>query len=121
MSFFKRIGDFASTAYDATKSFFSSPKFDTARTIAEGAGNVVSSMREALGRSGIQDFQPQGLVNPQTTLPGRMGGASRSMAGRASFGDISEATYYKYAALQNTIRYLYNTKANYKRIARDRA
>ena len=59
MSFFKRIGDFASTAYDATKSFFSSPKFDTARTIAEGAGNVVSSMREALGRSGIQDFKPE--------------------------------------------------------------
>ena len=120
MSFFKRIGDFASTAYDATKSFFSSSKFDTARTIAEGAGNVVSSMREALGRSGIQDFQPQGLVNPQTNLAGRVGAPSRSTAGRPSFGDVREASYYKYAQLQNTIRYLYGTKSRYKSIAKDK-
>ena len=119
MSFFKRIGDFASTAYDATKSFFSSPKFDTARTIAEGAGNVVSSMREALGRSGIQDFQPQGLVNPQQSFSG-MAGPSRSTAGRPSFSDVGEASYYKYAQLQNTIRYLYGTKSRYKSLAKDK-
>ena len=118
MDFFKTVLDYGKSAISTVGSFLGS---DTAKTIGSGARTVLEVMKEGSQRGNLQNFQPQGLVNPQTTLPGKMGGASRSMAGRASFGDISEATYYKYAALQNTIRYLYNTKANYKRIAKDRA
>ena len=118
IDFFKTAIDYGKSAISAVGSFLGS---DTAKTIGSGATTILQVMKEGADRADLQNFQPQGLVNPQTTLPGRMGGASRSMAGRASFGDISEATYYKYAALQNTIRYLYNTKANYKRIARDRS
>ena len=49
-----------------------------------------------------------------------MSGTSRSTAGTPSFSDVGEATYYKYAQLQNTIRYLYGTKARYKSIAKDK-
>ena len=42
----------------------------------------------------------------------------RSSAGTPSFSDIPEATFYKYAQLQNTVRYLYNKKAGFKSIAK---
>ncbi len=50
-----------------------------------------------------------------------MRGTSRSRAGVSSFGDIREATFYKYAQLQNTVRYLYSQKSRYKSIAKDKA
>ena len=101
MSFFSRIGDFASTAYDATKSFFQS---DTAKTIASGAKDVLEVMKG--GSESLENFKPQGLVPTKADFSSAIS-ASRSRAGRPSFGDIGEATYYKYAQLQNTIRYLY--------------
>ena len=114
MSFFSRIGDFASTAYDATKSFFQS---DTAKTIASGAKDVLEVMKG--GSESLENFKPQGLVPTKTDFISAIS-ASRSRAGRPSFGDIGEATYYKYAQLQNTIRYLYGTKSRYKSIAKDK-
>ena len=114
MSFFSRIGDFASTAYDATKSFFQS---DTAKTIASGAKDVLEVMKG--GSESLENFKPQGLVPTKADFSSAIS-ASRSRAGRPSFGDIGEATYYKYAQLQNTIRYLYGTKSRYKSIAKDR-
>ena len=68
----------------------------------------------------LNEFQPQGLVNPQQSFTG-LSGPSRSTAGRPSFSDVGEASYYKYAQLQNTIRYLYSTKSRYKSIAKDRS
>ena len=50
MSFFSRIGDITSSAMSTVGSFFSSPKFDTVRTIAEGASDVIGAMRTAVDR-----------------------------------------------------------------------
>ena len=116
MSFFSRIGDFASTAYDATRTFFQS---DTAKTIGSGAKTVLEVMKEGSQQADLKNFQPQGLVPVRQDFSSAIS-ASRSRAGRPSFGDIGEATYYKYAQLQNTIRYLYGTKSRYKSIAKDK-
>ena len=60
------------------------------------------------------------LVPPRVDFRGaRVSTAiGRSSAGTPSFGDIPEATFYKYAQLQNTVRYLYNKKAGFKSIAK---
>lgn len=121
MSILDTVVGLGRSAYEGVSLFFSSPKLKTVRDIAGGARDIVSTMRDTIGASGIQDFKPEGLVNPQTNLPGRVGAASRSSAGRPSFSDVSEASYYKYAQLQNTIRYLYGTKSRYKSIAKDRS
>jgi len=42
----------------------------------------------------------------------------KSSAGMPRFGDVQEATFYKYAQIQNTVRYLYNKKAGFKTIAK---
>ena len=120
MSFFSRIGDITSSAMSTVGSFFSGDKFKTVKTIAEGASDVIGAMRTAAGKVDLSE-PPTGLVNPNIGLSGRMSGTSRSRAGTPSFGDIGEATYYKYAQLQNTIRYLYGTKSRYKSIAKDRS
>ena len=116
MSFFRRIGDFASTAYDATKSFFQS---DTAKSIGSGAKDVLEIMKEGSQQADLKNFQAQGLVPTRTDFSSAIS-ASRSRAGTPSFSDVGEATYYKYAQLQNTIRYLYGTKSSYKSIAKDK-
>ena len=120
MSFFSAIGDFTKSAIGSVGSFFKSDTFDTAKTIAKGASDVIGVIRDAAGRVDLSE-PPTGLVNPNIGLSGRMTGTSRSRAGTPSFGDIGEATYYKYAQLQNTIRYLYGTKSRYKSIAKDRS
>jgi len=115
---FETIGNFASTAYDATRSFFQS---DTAKTIGSGAQTVLEVMKEGSQQADLKNFSPQGLVPTRADFGSlRDRGASRSSAGRPSFGDVGEATYYKYAQLQNTIRYLYGTKSRYKSIAKDK-
>jgi hypothetical protein len=121
MDIFNTVLDYGRSAYEGVSSFFSSPKLKTVRDIAGGARDIVSTMRDTISGSGVQDFKPEGLVNPQTNLPGRVGAPSRSSAGRPSFSDVGEASYYKYAQLQNTIRYLYGTKSRYKSIAKDRS
>ena len=121
MGIFDTIGSIASSAYESVSGFFGSPKFDTAKDIYSGARTVIGDMRDAISGSGIKDFRPEGLVNPQQNFGRFMDrGASRSRAGTPSFSDVGEATYYKYAQLQNTIRYLYGTKARYKSIAKDK-
>jgi|TARA_R100000455_G_scaffold15074_1_gene7240 hypothetical protein len=120
MSFFSAIGDFTKSAIGSVGSFFKSDTFNTAKTIAKGASSVIDAMQTAAGKVDLSQ-PPTGLVNPNVGFSGRMTGASRSTAGTASFSDIGEATYYKYAQLQNTIRYLYGTKSRYKSIAKDRS
>ena len=117
MSIFNTVLDYGKSAYEGAKSFFTS---DTARTIGSGAKTVLEVMRDGSQRSKLDEFQPQGLVNPQQSFT-RLSGPSRSTAGRPSFSDVGEASYYKYAQLQNTIRYLYGTKSRYKSIAKDRS
>ena len=118
MSILDTIIDYGKSAYEGVKTFLGS---DTAKTIGSGARSVLEVMKEGSQKADLRNFQPEGLVNPQTTLPGRIGAASRSKAGVPSFSDVGEATYYKYAQLQNTIRYLYGTKSRYKSIAKDRS
>ena len=116
MSFFNTIGDLASSAYESVSSFFQS---DTAKTIGSGAKTVLEVMKEGSQQADLKNFQPQGLVPTRTDFSSAIS-ASRSRAGTPSFSDISEATFYKYAQLQNTVRYLYGTKSRYKSIAKDR-
>ena len=117
MDFFKTVLDYGKSAISTVGSFLGS---DTAKTIGSGARTVLEVMKEGSQRGNLQNFQPQGLVNPQQSFTG-LSGPSRSTAGRPSFSDVGEATYYKYAQLQNTIRYLYGTKSRYKSIAKDRS
>ena len=121
MSIFDTVLDYGKSAVSSVGSFFKSDTFDTARTIAKGASNVIGAMREAAGRTDLSE-PPTGLVNPQQNFSRFQDrGTSRSTAGTPSFSDVGEASYYKYAQLQNTIRYLYGTKSRYKSIAKDRS
>ncbi len=99
----------------SVKDFFQG---ETVRSIAEGASSVLDYMKEKSGA----DTPLVPLIRPNTQLGGKVGiGTSRSRAGTPRYGDIQEASFYKYAQLQNTVRYLYSQKSRYKSIAKDRA
>ena len=99
------------------KDFF---KSDTVQNVAEAASSVFEFMKETTGDvKGDGPLEP--LVRPNTKIGGEVGIVSRSRAGTPSFGDIQEASFYKYAQLQNTVRYLYSQKSRYKSIAKDKA
>ena len=107
MSFFESVVNIGK----GIKDFIGS---DTVKTIADGAKTVLDYMKE-LG-------QLESLGEPNTQLGGQVPiSTSRSRAGKSSFGDIQEASFYKYAQLQNTVRYLYSQKSRYKSIAKDKA
>ena len=116
MSIFDTVLDYGRSAMETVGSFLTS---DTAKTIGSGAKTVLEVMKEGSQKGDLQNFQPQGLVPTRQSFSSAIS-ASRSSAGTPSFGDISEATFYKYAQLQNTVRYLYGTKSRYKSIAKDR-
>ena len=70
-------------------------------------------------RGGSGDDKGAPLVPPRVNFPGRVSTAiGRSSAGTPRFGDVQEATFYKYAQLQKTVRYLYNKKAGFRSIAK---
>jgi len=100
------------------KDFLSS---DTVKTVADGAKTVLDYMKDR--STDVKGFgQLESLGDPNTQLGGQVPiGTSRSRAGKPSFGDIQEASFYKYAQLQNTVRYLYSQKSRYKSIAKDKA
>jgi len=100
------------------KDFFGS---ETVKTIAEGAKSIYDYMKEK--SADMKAMGPlESLGDPNTNLGGEVSiGTSRSRAGKPSFGDIQEASFYKYAQLQNTVRYLYSQKSRYKSIAKDKA
>jgi len=99
------------------KDFF---KSDTVQNVADAASSVFEFMKETTGDVKA-DGPLQPLVRPNTQIGGQVGITSRSRAGTPGFGDISEASFYKYAQLQNTVRYLYSQKSRYKSIAKDKA
>ena len=117
---------FFSDAYKGIKNigsgvvdFFRSPKMDTARDIFDGVRTIGTAFRDAT--SDVSKEGPVGLADPNVNLGQfKVRGTSRSQAGVSSFGDIPEASFYKYAQLQNTVRYLYNQKARYQSIAKDK-
>ena len=115
--FFKDLGKGAVDIGRGVVDFFKSPNMQTAKDIGSAVVSVGSAIRSA--GSDFKYTPPTGLADPNVNL-GRfkVRGTSRSRSGVSSFGDIGEASFYKYAQLQNTVRYLYNQKARYKTIAK---
>ena len=113
MSFFESVVNIGK----GIKDFIGS---DTVKTIADGAKTVLDYMKER--SADMKEMgQLESLGDPNTQLGGQVPiGTSRSRAGKPSFGDIQEASFYKYAQLQNTVRYLYSQKSRYKSIAKDK-
>ena len=111
MSFFESVVNIGK----GIKDFIGS---DTVKTIADGAKTVLDYMKER--SADMKEMgQLESLGDPNTQLGGQVPiSTSRSRAGKSSFGDIQEASFYKYAQLQNTVRYLYNKKAGFKTIAK---
>ena len=99
--------------------FFRSPNMQTARSIAEGASSVVSAIRGA-----TTDYTKGDISlgqDPNVALGQyKVRGTSRSNAGVSSFNDISEANFYKYAQMQNMVKYLYQAKHRYKKVVTDK-
>ena len=89
-------------------------------SIIKGVKTVAKVMDAAKVFGGKdKDSGTTALVPERVRFPGRVSTAiGRSSAGTPSFGDVPEATFYKYAQLQNTVRYLYNKKAGFKSIAK---
>ena len=97
--------------------FFRSPSMDTVKDVGSAVVSVGSAIRSA--SSDFKAGEITGLADPSVNLGQyKVRGTSRSDAGISSYGDIPEASFYKYAQLQNTVRYLYNQKARYKTIAK---
>ena len=91
---------------------------ETVKNIADGAYDILNFMKEKSG----SDTPLVSFVNPNTKLGGQVAlNFKRSTAKQPSFSDIQEASFYKYAQLQNTVRYLYSQKSRYKSIAKDKA
>ena len=116
-SFFSDAFEGAKKIGKGAVDFFRSPSMDAARDIGSGVASIASAFREAT--SDVDKSPPVGLVNPNMNLAQyKMSGTSRSRAGVSSFGDIPEASFYKYAQLQNTVRYLYTQKSRYKSLTK---
>ena len=117
LDFFKSIGKGAKAIGTGVVDFFRRPSMDTVKDIGSAVLSVGSAIRDA-GRD-FRATPPTGLADPNVNLGQfKVRGTSRSQAGVSSFGDIGEASFYKYAQLQNTVRYLYNQKSRYKAIAK---
>ena len=115
--FLKDLGKGAVDIGRGVVDFFKSPNMQTAKDIGSAVVSVGSAIRSA--GSDFRATPPTGLADPNVNLGQfKIRGTSRSRAGVSSFGDIGEASFYKYAQLQNTVRYLYNQKARYKSIAK---
>ena len=115
--FLKDLGKGAVDIGRGVVDFFKSPGMQTAKDIGSAVVSVGSAIRSA--GSDFKYTPPTGLADPNVNLGQfKVRGTSRSRSGVSSFGDIGEASFYRYAQLQNTVRYLYNQKARYKTIAK---
>ena len=117
LGFLKDLGKGAVDIGKGVVYFFKSPNMQAAKNVGEAVLSVGSAIRDA--GSDFRATPPTGLADPNVNLGQfKVRGTSRSRAGVSSFGDIGEASFYKYAQLQNTVRYLYNQKSRYKSIAK---
>ena len=117
LDFFKDVGRSALDVGKGVVDFFISPNMETVKTVGSAVVSVGSAIRSA--SSDFKAGEITGLADPSVNLGQyKVRGTSRSDAGISSYGDIPEASFYKYAQLQNTVRYLYNQKARYKTIAK---
>ena len=117
LDFFKEVGRSALDVGKGVVDFFRSPNMETVKTVGSAVVSVGSAIRSA--SSDFKAGEITGLADPSVNLGQfKVRGTTRSDAGISSYGDIPEASFYKYAQLQNTVRYLYNQKARYKTIAK---
>ena len=117
LDFFKEVGRSALDVGRGVVDFFRSPNMETVKTVGSAVVSVGSAIRSA--SSDFKAGEITGLADPSVNLGQyKVRGTSRSDAGISSYWDIPEASFYKYAQLQNTVRYLYNQKARYKTIAK---
>ena len=117
LDFFKDVGRSALDVGRGVVDFFRSPNMETVKTVGSAVVSVGSAIRSA--SSDFKAGEITGLADPSVNLGQfKVRGTTRSDAGVSSYGDIPEASFYKYAQLQNTVRYLYNQKARYKTIAK---
>ena len=117
LDFFKDVGRSALDVGKGVVDFFRSPNMETVKTVGSAVVSVGSAIRSA--SSDFKAGEITGLADPSVNLGQfKVRGTTRSDAGVSSYGDIPEASFYKYAQLQNTVRYLYNQKARYKTIAK---
>ena len=117
LDFFKDVGRSALDVGKGVVDFLRSPNMETVKTVGSAVVSVGSAIRSA--SSDFKAGEITGLADPSVNLGQyKVRGTSRSDAGISSYGDIPEASFYKYAQLQNTVRYLYNQKARYKTIAK---
>ena len=89
--------------------------------MADGAKTVLDYMKER--SADVREMGPlESLGDPNTQIGGKVPlNFRRSVSKQPGYGDIQEASFYKYAQLQNTVRYLYSQKSRYKSIAKDKA
>lgn len=96
-------------------------KFDI-NSIMDGVKIVTKAMDAAKVFGGGDKDSGTSLVPPRVNFRGARVSTDvdtrRSSAGMPRLGDVQEATFYKYAQIQNTVRYLYNKKAGFKSIAK---
>ena len=117
LGFLKDLGKGAVDIGRGVVDFFRSPNMETVKTVGSAVVSVGSAIRSA--SSDFKAGEITGLADPSVNLGQfKVRGTTRSDAGVSSYGDIPEASFYKYAQLQNTVRYLYNQKARYKTIAK---
>jgi hypothetical protein len=118
-SFFKDAGSAIKNIGKGTLDFFKSPSFKTAKDIGSAVLSIGKAFKDAT--SDVDQSGPIGLVSPNMNLQQyKMSGTTRSRAGVSSFGDIQESSFYNYAQLQNTVKYLYTQKSRYKNITKAR-
>ena len=96
-------------------------KFDI-NSIMDGVKVVTKAMDAAKFFGGGGDDKGSPLVPPRVNFKAARVSTNvdtrKSSAGMPRFGDVQEATFYKYAQIQNTVRYLYNKKAGFRSIAK---
>ena len=116
------IIDFGKSLIKSGVDFFKDDPLGAIKNIGSAVGSVTDAMKNISGAMNLREDPLVGIRNPNTQIGGRVGiDLRRSTAGKPRFSDIGEASFYKYAQLQNTVRYLYSQKSRYKSIAKDKA
>ncbi len=116
------IIDFGKDLITRGVQFLKDDPLGAVKSIGSAVGSVTDAMKNISGAMNLRQDPLVGIRNPNTQIGGKIRTElRRSTAGKPSFSDIGEASFYKYAQLQNTVRYLYSQKSRYKSIAKDKA
>ena len=116
------IFDFGKDLITRGVQFLKDDPLQAVKNIGSAVGSVTDAMKNISGAMNLREDPLVGIRNPNTQIGGKVGiDLRRSTAGKPRFSDIGEASFYKYAQLQNSVRYLYSLKSRYISIAKDKA